>query len=76
MAQTSLLNDLIFYANEIDSGRKGFATAGKEGKGRLSFEDGISGALTAFQQAQSTADPQTLIAAEYTFLQQELSFCH
>jgi hypothetical protein len=59
----------------IDFGRKGFATHGKEHEGRLSYERGISEALSAFKEAQATADPQAIILAEYTFLSQELEFC-
>jgi len=59
----------------IDSGRKGFATRGKEQEGRINYETGIAQALSAFQEAQLSADPQTIILAEYTFLAQELEFC-
>jgi hypothetical protein len=59
----------------IDSGRKGFATRGKEQEGRINYEDGIATAMTAFKEAQTTADPQTILLAEYTFLSQELQFC-
>jgi hypothetical protein len=59
----------------IDYGRKGFATWGKEHEGRISYEKGIALAMTAFQEAQTTADPQTMILAEYTFITQELEFC-
>jgi hypothetical protein len=59
----------------IASGRKGFATRGKEHEGRLSYERGISAALSLFNEALSTADPQIIILAEYTFLSQELEFC-
>jgi hypothetical protein len=59
----------------IDSGRKGFATRGKEQEGRISYENGIAKAMTVFKEAQATADPQTIILAEYTFLSQELEFC-
>jgi len=59
----------------IDSGRKGFATKGKAEEGRIFYEDGIAEALSAFKEAQATADPQTIILAEYTFLTQELQFC-
>jgi hypothetical protein len=59
----------------IDYGRKGFATRGKAEEGRISYEKGIALALTAFKEAQTTADPQTIILAEYTFLTQELQFC-
>jgi hypothetical protein len=74
--------DLIGYARRItqaaaaiDSGRKGFATRGKEQDGRISYETGIAVALSTFKEAQTTADPQTIILAEYTFLTQELQFC-
>ena len=33
----------------IDAGRKGFATRGKEQEGRISYEDGITEALSAFK---------------------------
>jgi hypothetical protein len=56
-------------------GRKGFATNGGEHEGRLFYEDGISTALAAFQEAGAAAGPQTLILAELAFLQQELQFC-
>jgi hypothetical protein len=59
----------------IDDGRKGFAVPGKERQGRISYEDGIALAMSAFQKAQRRADPQTLILAEVYFLTQELEFC-
>jgi len=62
-------------AANIDSGRKGFAIIGKEREGRISYEDGIAEAMSVFKEAQATADPQTMILAEYTFLTQELQFC-
>ena len=74
--------DLIGYvrsitqaAANIDAGRKGFATRGKAEEGRISYETGIAEALNAFKEVQTTADPQTIIFAEYTFLVQELQFC-
>jgi hypothetical protein len=76
MDLVSFLNNLVSQANDIDMGRKGVATDGEEHEGRIAYQNGISGALAAFQQAQTTADPQTLIVAEYTFLQQELRFCN
>jgi len=59
----------------IDSGRKGFATKGKAEEGRINYEKGIALAMSAFQEAQITADPQAIILAEYAFLTQELEFC-
>jgi hypothetical protein len=59
----------------IDAGRKGFATRGKEQEGRISYEKGIAKALSAFKEAQVTADPENIILAEYTFISQELEFC-
>jgi hypothetical protein len=76
MDLNSFLADLVFYANKIDTGRKGLAANGEEHAGRIHYEDGISGSLISFQEAQTTADPQTIILAEMVFLQQELQFCH
>jgi hypothetical protein len=69
------LSSITQAAANIDSGRKGFAIIGKEREGRISYETGIAEALVAFKEAQTTADPQTIILAEYTFLTQELQFC-
>ena len=60
----------------IDYGRKGFAIRGKADEGRISYEEGISAALSAFKDAQSTVDPYTIVLIEYTFLNQELQFCN
>jgi hypothetical protein len=70
-----LANRIYRAALFIDTGRKGFATRGKEQKGRISYEDGISEAMTAFQEAQASSDPQILILAEWTFLGQEFQLC-
>ena len=75
MDKTGLVASINYAVLNIDSGRKGFATRGKEQEGRISYEDGIAEALSAFKEAQATADPQTMILAEYTFLTQELQFC-
>jgi hypothetical protein len=72
---TGLINSIIYATASIDAGRKGFAIQGKEREGRINYEDGIASAMSAFQQAQATANPQTIILAEYTFLSQELEFC-
>ena len=70
------LIDKIYAATiNIDYGRKGFASRGRAEEGRLSYERGISGALYAFRDAQSSADPHIIILIEYTFLNQELQFC-
>jgi hypothetical protein len=71
----TLANDIINAATHIDAGRKGFATKGKAEEGRVSYETGIAQAMSSFQEAQATADPETVILAEYTFLTQELEFC-
>jgi hypothetical protein len=70
-----LLSNVYDAATAIDFGRKGFATRGKEQEGRINYEDGIAKAMSAFKEAQATADPGTIILAEYTFLSQELEFC-
>jgi hypothetical protein len=70
-----LVSSIADAALSIDFGRKGFATRGKAEEGRISYEKGIAEALATFKEAQTTADPQTIILAEYTFLTQELQFC-
>jgi len=70
-----LITRITDAALAIDSGRKGFATRGKAEEGRISYEKGKAEAMTAFQEAQTTADPQIMILAEYTFLTLELQFC-
>jgi len=75
LARIGLVNSVYEAASAIDFGRKGFATRGKAEEGRISYEDGIDKALAAFREAQTFADPQTIILVEYTFISQELQFC-
>ena len=75
MDPTGLVNSIITATANIDSGRKGFAAKGKTEEGRIFYEDGIAEAMSAFKEAQATADPQIMILVEYTFLTQELQFC-
>ena len=67
MARIGLVNSVYEAAANIDLGRKGFAARGKAEEGRISYEDGIATALSAFKEAQCTSDPQTIILVEYTF---------
>lgn len=76
MAEIGFLDNIIEAAAAIDYGRKGFAIRGKAEEGRLSYEDGISLAMSTFKDAQSTVDPYTIILVEYTFLNQELQSCN
>jgi hypothetical protein len=70
------LTDRVFRAVAyIDSGRKGMAANGNEHEGRISYEIGISTALSVFKETQTIGDSQAFILAELTFLQQELHFC-
>jgi len=71
----TLARNIINAATLIDSGRKGFAIQGKEREGRINYEKGIAKAMSVFKEAQSTADPETILLAEYTFITQELEFC-
>lgn len=75
MDLTGLLNNIYSAVYSIDKGRKHLATDGLEHAGRLFYEDGISTALGTFKNAQASADPQTMILVELTFLRQELQFC-
>ena len=75
MDLAGLVSNIADAALGIDFGRKGFATKGKAEEGRTSYEKGIAEALLAFAEAQISADPKTIILAEYTFISQELQFC-
>jgi hypothetical protein len=75
MDLNTYLAKLIVSAANLDAGRKGLATTGKEFEGHQFFDDGIATAMIAFQEAKDVADPQVLILAELVFLQQELQFC-
>jgi len=75
LVKAGLITRITDAALAIDLGRKGFATRGKAEEGRLSYEKGIAEAMSAFKEAQTTADPQIMILAEYTFLTQEIQFC-
>ncbi len=70
-----LVDSITMATANIDAGRKGFATRGKEHEGRILYELGIDQAKVAFQIAQSSTDPQALILVEYTFITQEFQLC-
>ncbi|GHT61073.1 hypothetical protein FACS1894109_19350 [Spirochaetia bacterium] len=75
MDLNSLLNRLTLSVTNLGAGRKGLGTTGREAEGHQLFDDGISTAMAAFQEAKDTAEPQILILVELEFLQQELQFC-
>ena len=75
MDQIGLTSKIFDATIRIDVGRKGFATRGKEQEGRISYEKGIAAASSAFEEAQVSADPQTLLLVEYTFISQEFQLC-
>jgi hypothetical protein len=72
-----LLADIVDSAVAIYQGRQWQATEGLEREGRISYEDGLASAMTAFRDAQRHAseDLRLLILAEYTFLDQEQKYC-
>jgi len=75
LVATGLLDDIYDATIDIGFGRRGIATRGEEQRGRILYEDGIAGAMAAFLEAKNTADPETIVRAEYAFLSQELHFC-
>ena len=75
MDATGLVSNIAAATINIDYGRKGFAIRGKAEESRLSYERGISEALSTFRDSQSSYDPEIIILIEYTFLNQELQFC-
>jgi hypothetical protein len=74
LEKTGLVSRVYEAVEFIDIGRKGWAARGKAEEGRISYEGGIAKAMAAFQEAQVSADPQTIILVEYAFLSQELHF--
>ena len=81
MDLTGLLNSITLAVDNIDKGRRFFVTDGLEHAGRIAYEDGISIALDTLKKASNhgfavSADPQTMILVEMTYLQQELHFCN
>jgi hypothetical protein len=75
LVPTGLIDNITASASAIDFGRKGWSTRGKAEEGRISYETGIALAMATFREAQTSADPQAMLIAEYTFLSQELEFC-
>ena len=75
MEKSGLVNNILDATISIDFGRKGFATRGRAEEGRILYEEGIALAMSTFCEAQATADPETIILAEFTFLTQELQLC-
>jgi len=73
--QTGLVAKIFLGAANIYEGRKNLSTDGFEHEGRIFYEKGIAISLDTFKKAQVTADPQTMILIELTFIQQELQFC-
>jgi hypothetical protein len=50
LVPTGLINSIYDAVAAIDYGRKGFATRGKAEEGRISYEDGIALAMSAFKE--------------------------
>ena len=76
MDKIGWVDNIYKAAVNIDYGRKGFGIRGKEQEGRISYEDGIADALSVFQKAQLSTNPEIIILAEYTFISQELEICN
>jgi hypothetical protein len=71
-----LISSVLLSVYNIDLGRRGLASDDSEHEGRIFYERGISIALTAFLEVQSSGDPKTIVLVEYAFLEQELQFCN
>ena len=78
MDRTGLLREILDSVANIYQGRNWLHTAGLESNGRVSFENGITDAMKAFQTAQvyAASDLELIILAEQTFILQELQFCN
>lgn len=67
MGPTGLLNSIIKSVAQIDEGRNGLATDGKEHEGRLSYEKGLADASDIFSKVVATNDPKTIMLAEEAY---------
>jgi len=70
-----LVNNILACVYFIDKGRQGLKTDGEEHQGRLYYEKGIAEASEVFSQALSSNNPQTILAVEEAFVEQELKYC-
>ena len=70
-----LVDNIADATTNINFGRKAIAIKGREQEGRISYEIGIAEALSVFVEVQASADPYTIILAEYTFISQEFQLC-
>jgi hypothetical protein len=75
MELIGLINNILSCVYFIDKGRKGLKTDGEEHQGRLNYERGIAAASEAFSKALSANNPQTILAVEEAFVEQELKYC-
>jgi hypothetical protein len=75
MDLAGLISNVLISVALVDRGRRGLSTDGDEHEGRLSYEEGIAGALKAFSVAVSTCDPKTIMLVEEAFVEQELHYC-
>ena len=68
MELAGLINRITNATTGIDYGRKGFAIRGKAEEGRISYETGISEAMSAFKEAQAT---DTIKAGQEGYLEMQ-----
>ncbi|GHU17091.1 hypothetical protein FACS1894163_07570 [Spirochaetia bacterium] len=75
MDTAGLIARILEASADIDAGRKGLAAFGEEHEGHLSYEKGITAALSTFIEVHGTADPHTILAVEEAFVDQDFQFC-
>jgi hypothetical protein len=71
MDPTGLIRRIILAVSDLDSGRKGLTINGSEHAGRITYERGLFGAMSAFREADAAKVPETLILLEHAFLTEE-----
>ncbi|GHT56583.1 hypothetical protein FACS1894109_06010 [Spirochaetia bacterium] len=82
MDRNGLLVSIVQSVYNIDTGRKGLATAGATEDGFVSYSSGMANALAVFKEvsdlrsaAQAPKDLETLILVEHAYLTEELLHC-
>jgi hypothetical protein len=72
MEKTGLIIGIIEAVSDIAKGRIGLRTKGETEEGREDFAKGLKLGKTIFSEVKNCGDPELMLLAEYSFVNQEL----
>jgi hypothetical protein len=72
MEKTGLTIGIIKAVSDIADGRIGLRTKGKSEEGREDFAKGLALGKRIFTEVKDCGDPELMLLAEYSFMNQEL----